>query len=373
MNYGPTMAGMDHVMFDNVFVNPEAYHSFLATGTWPEKTVMVLENRGAENKGSINKSGHYQSTDMMGVEVHIKDSAHFPNKWAFVTFDSDQGDLVPPAATCYSCHADHAAGELVRSLAARRRRIESGDEVVVGVNRFETTEPSPLQADGAGAIEVVDPATEAAAVDAICEWRAGRDATAVAAALDDLRDAAKTDANLMEASIACAKVGVTTGEWTGALREVFGEFRAPTGVAAAVSGEARGELTAVRARVRATGEELHQRLRMLVGKPGLDGHSNGAEQVAVRARDVGFEVIYQGIRLTPAQIVAAAVQESAHVVGLSILSGSHMEVVPAVVDGLRRRAWTTSRWWWATSSRRTTPRSCASGGSPRSSRRRTSG
>jgi (2R)-ethylmalonyl-CoA mutase len=226
-------------------------------------------------------------------------------------------------------------GELVRSLAARRRRIESGDEVVVGVNRFETTEPSPLQADGAGAIEVVDPATEAAAVDAIRTWRAGRDATAVAAALDDLRDAAKTDANLMEASIGCAKVGVTTGEWTGALREVFGEFRAPTGVAAAVSGEARGELTAVRARVRATGEELHQRLRMLVGKPGLDGHSNGAEQVAVRARDVGFEVIYQGIRLTPAQIVAAAVQEGVHVVGLSILSGSHMEVVPAVVDGLR--------------------------------------
>ena len=109
MNYGPTMAGMDHVMFDNVFVNPEAYHSFLETGTWPDKTVMVLENRGAESKGSINKSGHYQSTDLMGVEVHIKDTSHFPGKWAFVTFDSDQGDLVPPAATCYSCHADHAA------------------------------------------------------------------------------------------------------------------------------------------------------------------------------------------------------------------------------------------------------------------------
>jgi (2R)-ethylmalonyl-CoA mutase len=226
-------------------------------------------------------------------------------------------------------------GELVRSLAARRRRIESGDEVVVGVNRFETTEPSPLQAEGAGAIEVVDPAMEAAAVDAIRTWRAGRDAAAVEAALDDLRGAAKTDTNLMEASIACAKVGVTTGEWTGALREVFGEFRAPTGVAAAVSAEVAGELAAVRARVRATGDELHQRLRMLVGKPGLDGHSNGAEQVAVRARDVGFEVVYQGIRLTPAQIVAAAVQEGVHVVGLSVLSGSHLEVVPAVVEGLR--------------------------------------
>jgi (2R)-ethylmalonyl-CoA mutase len=226
-------------------------------------------------------------------------------------------------------------GELVRSLAQRRRRIESGDDVVVGVNRFETTEPSPLQAEGAGAIEVVDPAMEAAAVEAIRAWRAGRDATAVEAVLDGLRDAAKTEANLMEASIACAKAGVTTGEWTGALREVFGEFRAPTGVAAAVSGDAAGEMAAVRARVRATGEELHQRLRMLVGKPGLDGHSNGAEQVAVRARDVGFEVVYQGIRLTPAQIVAAAVQEGVHVVGLSVLSGSHLEVVPAVVEGLR--------------------------------------
>jgi (2R)-ethylmalonyl-CoA mutase len=140
----------------------------------------------------------------------------------------------------------------------------------------------------------------------------------------------------MEPSIACAKAGVTTGEWTGALREVFGEFRAPTGVGAAVlSGEAATETAAVRARVRATGEQLGERLRMLVGKPGLDGHSNGAEQVAVRARDVGFEVVYQGIRLTPAQIVAAAVQEGVHVVGLSILSGSHLEVVPAVVDGLR--------------------------------------
>jgi (2R)-ethylmalonyl-CoA mutase len=226
-------------------------------------------------------------------------------------------------------------GELVRSLAQRRRRIESGDDVVVGVNRFETTEPSPLQAEGAGAIEVVDPATEAAAVEAIRAWRVGRNAEVVQAALDELRDAAKTEANLMEASIACAKAGVTTGEWTGALREVFGEFRAPTGVAAAVSGDAVGELAAVRARVRATGDELHQRLRMLVGKPGLDGHSNGAEQVAVRARDVGFEVVYQGIRLTPAQIVSAAVQEGVHVVGLSILSGSHLEVVPAVVEGLR--------------------------------------
>ena len=226
-------------------------------------------------------------------------------------------------------------GQLVRSLAERRRRMESGDDVVVGVNRFQTTERSPLQAEGQ-AIETVDAAVEAAAVEAIRAWRAGRDATAVEAALDGLRDAAKTDANLMDASLACARAGVTTGEWTGALRAVFGEFRAPTGVGAAVAaGDTATEIAAVRERVRATGQELDTRLRMLVGKPGLDGHSNGAEQVAVRARDVGFEVVYQGIRLTPAQIVAAAVQEGVHVVGLSVLSGSHLEVVPAVVEGLR--------------------------------------
>jgi (2R)-ethylmalonyl-CoA mutase len=226
-------------------------------------------------------------------------------------------------------------GRLVSALAERRRRLESGEDIVVGVNRFETTEPSPLQAEGARAIETVDPEDEAAAVAAIREWRAGRDADAVESAVDELRAAAKTETNLMDASIACAKAGVTTGEWAGALREVFGEFRAPTGVSAAVGGEAASGVAAVRERVKATGDELGSRLRMIVGKPGLDGHSNGAEQVAVRARDVGFEVVYQGIRLTPAQIVAAAVQEGVHVVGLSVLSGSHLEVVPAVVDGLR--------------------------------------
>ncbi|HEX4248816.1 MAG TPA: protein meaA [Pseudonocardia sp.] len=227
-------------------------------------------------------------------------------------------------------------GQLVSSLADRRRQIESGEYVVVGVNKFDTTEPSPLQAEGAKAIETVDPAVEQAAIDAIQRWRAGRDQTAVDQALAELTNAAKTDANLMEVTVACAKVGVTTGEWAAALRGVFGEYRAPTGVgAASASGEAASELKEVRERVRATGEELGTRLRMLVGKPGLDGHSNGAEQVAVRARDAGFEVIYQGIRLTPSQIVAAAVQEGVHVVGLSVLSGSHLEVVPAVVDGLR--------------------------------------
>ena len=225
---------------------------------------------------------------------------------------------------------------LVASHAERRRRIEAGEDVVVGVNRFTTTEPNPLLADIDGAIMTVDPAVEGHAVEAITAWRASRDATAVDDALVALRDAAKTDANLMPATLACARAGVTTGEWSGALREVFGEYRAPTGVAGASVGADPGEaIAAVRRRVKQTGEELGSRLRFLVGKPGLDGHSNGAEQIAVRGRDVGFEVIYQGIRLTPAQIVAAAVEEDVHVVGLSILSGSHMEAVPAVLLGLR--------------------------------------
>jgi (2R)-ethylmalonyl-CoA mutase len=229
---------------------------------------------------------------------------------------------------------DYMKTALVASHAERRRRIEAGEDIVVGVNRFTTTEPNPLL--GEGSILTVDPAVEQHAIEALRTWRAGRDAAAVDDALVALRDAAKTDANLMEATLACARVGVTTGEWAGALREVFGEYRAPTGVAGAtVGGDAGEAIAAVRERVRQTGEELGSRLRFLVGKPGLDGHSNGAEQIAVRGRDVGFEVVYQGIRLTPSQIVAAAVEEDVHVIGLSILSGSHMEAVPAVLDGLR--------------------------------------
>jgi (2R)-ethylmalonyl-CoA mutase len=226
--------------------------------------------------------------------------------------------------------------QLVNSLAGRRRRLESGADVIVGVNKFDTSEPSPLQAEGAKAIETVDPVVEREAIERITQWRAQRDNDAVHRCLDELRDTAKTDANLMNATINCARAGVTTGEWAGALREVFGEYRAPTGVAGAnPGGEAAEEIGSVRDKVKQAGETIGERLRMLVGKPGLDGHSNGAEQVAVRARDVGFEVVYQGIRLTPAQIVSAAVQEGVHVVGLSVLSGSHMEVVPAVLAGLR--------------------------------------
>jgi (2R)-ethylmalonyl-CoA mutase len=227
-------------------------------------------------------------------------------------------------------------GELVGSLAEKRRRMESGEDVVVGVNKFESTEPNPLLADLDTAIMTVDPAVENAAQEAVRKWRAERDQGRCDKALDALREAAGTDTNLMAATLDCARAGVTTGEWAGVLREVFGEYRAPTGVAAASGGgEADDSLIEIRERVRATGQELGGRLRFLVGKPGLDGHSNGAEQIAVRARDAGFEVIYQGIRLTPAQIVSAAVEEDVHVVGLSVLSGSHLQVVPAVLEGLR--------------------------------------
>ena len=220
---------------------------------------------------------------------------------------------------------------LVGSHAERRARIESGELKVVGVNSYIETEPSPLTEDLDAAIMVADPEAEANAIADVQQWRAQRDQGAVDEALARLQAEAKTDANLMEATLAAVRAGATVGEWAGALREVFGEYRAPTGVQGVTSvAEAGAELTAVREKVQKTGDELGTRLRFLVGKPGLDGHSNGAEQIAVRARDAGFEVIYQGIRLTPAQIVAAAVAEDVHAVGLSILSGSHMELVPEV-------------------------------------------
>ncbi|WP_279579733.1 methylmalonyl-CoA mutase family protein [Fodinicola feengrottensis] len=226
--------------------------------------------------------------------------------------------------------------ELVRSLTARRGRMESGEDVVVGVNKFTTTEPNPLLADLDTAIQTVDKAVEQQGIDAVRAWRAARDRTAAEDALAALTEAAKGTSNLMDPTLACARAGVTTGEWAGALREVFGEYRAPTGVSGSAGVAGVGaDIEAVREKVRKTGEELGVHLKMLVGKPGLDGHSNGAEQVAVRARDCGFEVVYQGIRLTPAQIVSAAVQEDVHVVGLSVLSGSHLSVVPDVLKGLR--------------------------------------
>ncbi|MBG7698666.1 protein meaA [Streptomyces sp. MC1] len=234
--------------------------------------------------------------------------------------------------------------QLVASHAERRARIESGEEKIVGVNIFEGTEPNPLTADLDTAIMTVDPAVEARVIDSLQRWRDTRyqppfNHPRPCKALERLKEAAKGTDNLMEATLECARAGVTTGEWAGALREVFGEYRAPTGVSSApvaVAAEAGSALAEVRAKADATARELGVgKLRFLVGKPGLDGHSNGAEQIAVRARDAGFEVVYQGIRLTPEQIVDAALAEDVHAVGLSILSGSHAQLVPDVLQRLR--------------------------------------
>ncbi|MET9873723.1 protein meaA [Actinacidiphila glaucinigra] len=230
--------------------------------------------------------------------------------------------------------------QLVSSHAERRARIESGEEKIIGVNCYEGTEPSPLTSDLDGAIMTVDPENEARVVAALHEWRDNRDEVRAQRSLEALKAAAAGTGNLMEATLECARAGVTTGEWSWALRDVFGEFRAPTGVSGApvaVTAEPGTPLAEVRRKVARTAGELGTgKLRLLVGKPGLDGHSNGAEQIAVRARDAGFEVVYQGIRLTPEQIVSAAVAEDVHCVGLSILSGSHAELVPDVLDRLRR-------------------------------------
>jgi ethylmalonyl-CoA mutase len=230
---------------------------------------------------------------------------------------------------------------LVEAHAERIHNVESGERVVVGVNRFTETEPSPL-VEGLGegfAFHEVDPEAEAEQVDGLGRWRRDRDEAAVGRALDALRKEAEGDGELVDASIEAARAGVTTGEWAGALREAFGDYRAPTGISArAAGGASEADLGAARARVAEAATRAGvQRLRMLVAKPGLDGHSNAAEQIAVRARDAGFEVVYQGIRLTPEQIARAAAEEDVHVIGLSVLSGAHSILVPDVLDRLREQ------------------------------------
>jgi (2R)-ethylmalonyl-CoA mutase len=223
--------------------------------------------------------------------------------------------------------------QLVESNSRRVEAIERGEQVVVGVNRFVETEASPL-AEAAGAVVTVSEEAEAEQVARLEAWRAARDSTAVAEALKALRQAARSGANIMSASIACAKAGVTTGEWGFALRAAFGEYRAPTGVGTAMRNDAEG-LDDLRAEVDRVSKKLGRRLKFLVGKPGLDGHSNGAEQIAARARDAGMEVIYDGIRLTAEAIAAAAAEKRVHVVGLSILSGSHLPLVQDVMARMK--------------------------------------
>ena len=226
--------------------------------------------------------------------------------------------------------------QLVESHRDRVRRIEAGELKVVGQNVFTEHEPSPLQEGEDGGILRVNPQVEGSAVEAVRRWREGRDEQAVGAALDELRAAAADESvNVMPATLAAAKAGATTGEWAAALRETFGEYRAPTGVGDAAAAPDDEALAALRDKVERVSEALGRRIKMLVGKPGLDGHSNGAEQIAVRARDAGMDVVYEGIRLTPARIARTAVDEGVHVVGLSILSGSHAELIPSVLAELK--------------------------------------
>ncbi len=222
---------------------------------------------------------------------------------------------------------------LVEANAERIARIECGETVVVGVNRYTTSEPSPLTT-GDGSVMQADPKAEADQVARLQAWRRARDPAAVAAALAQLRKAAQSGANIMPASITCARAGVTTGEWGAVIRSTFGEYRAPTGVSHAPSNRTEG-LELIREAVQAVSAKLGRQLKFLMGKPGLDGHSNGAEQIAARARDCGMDIHYDGIRLTPAEIAEAAVDQQAHVVGLSILSGSHLPLVADLLDRMR--------------------------------------
>jgi (2R)-ethylmalonyl-CoA mutase len=222
----------------------------------------------------------------------------------------------------------HVKRELVKSHTERMRAIESGELKIVGVNCYQETAESPLTAGGDSGIMKVDPRAEQDQIAALQAFREGRDASQVETSLKALREAATSGANVMPASIQCAHAGVTTGEWSEVLREVFGEYRAPTGIDIGSGDHAASDaLLAVREQVQNTGEELGRPLRLLIGKPGLDGHSNGAEQIAVKGRDAGFEIVYEGIRLTPAQIARAAQEEGVHLIGLSVLSGSHLELV----------------------------------------------
>ena len=230
---------------------------------------------------------------------------------------------------------EYMKSRLVDSNSERLNRIESGMTTVVGVNKFTTSEPSPLMSEDGG-IMTVDPATEQDQIDRLNAWRETRDENAVRNALEGLRAAATSGANIMEPSIIAAKAGVTTGEWAEEMRRAFGTYRGPTGVSASPSNKTEG-LDEIRAAVDAISDTLGRRLKFLVGKPGLDGHSNGAEQIAVRARDCGMDITYDGIRMTPEEIVDEASKQDAHVIGLSILSGSHLPLVEDVIERLKAK------------------------------------
>jgi len=244
----------------------------------------------------------------------------------------EMGGIVPVLESGYMKQ------QLVESNTRKLRQIESGEKVVVGVNQFEEAEPSPLTADTEGSFYMVDDSVEAEQIRILEDFRLRRDKEKVARALDHLREGIEKGKNIVELSIECARSGVTTGEWGKTMREIFGEYRAPTGVSLVAADVSQaGEAGKVNERVRKLNDKLGRNLKILIGKPGLDGHSNGAEQIAVKARDVGMEVVYEGIRLTPEQIAESAMQEGVHIIGLSILSGSHLDLIPEMVKQMKKR------------------------------------
>ena len=280
------------------------------------------------------------------ILAHETDLLDYPDIFeGSVVMDGLVDELVDSARAEMAVVAEHGGAvaavpymktQLVESHRARVGRIERGDQKVIGQNVFTEHERSPLQEGEDGGILTVDPAVEQGQIDALAAWRSSRDADAVSEALTALGEAAADPGvNIMPLTLAAARAGATTGEWAAALRAVFGEYRGPTGVADAAAAVSDDALDDLRDRVERVSEALGRRIKILVGKPGLDGHSNGAEQIAVRARDAGMDVVYEGIRLTPARIAATAVQEGVHVVGLSILSGSHAQLIPDVLDELR--------------------------------------
>ncbi len=280
------------------------------------------------------------------ILAHETDLLDYPDIFeGSVVMEGLADELVDAARAEMAVVAEHGGAvaavgymktQLVESHRTRMGRIERGEQKVIGQNVFTEHEPSPLQEGEDGGILTVDPAVEQGQIEALASWRSSRDDAAVDAALTALGEAAADPGvNLMPLTLAAARAGATTGEWAGALRAVFGEYRAPTGVADAAAAVSDYALDELRDRVERVSEALGRRIKILVGKPGLDGHSNGAEQIAVRARDAGMDVVYEGIRLTPARIAATAVQEGVHVVGLSILSGSHAQLIPTVLDELR--------------------------------------
>ena len=273
-------------------------------------------------------------TDLLEYE-DLFDGSHVVEAKTDELKDNARAQLAEIDALTQDEAIEFMKSQLVGAHIDRIRGIESGDQVVVGVNRYTTTEDSPLSA-GESSIQTVDPAVEAAQIRALQAWRAGRDAGAGEAALAGLKAAAAEGRNIMEPSIAAAKAGVTSGEWGGALREVFGEYRGPTGVALVIDTGGDEDMEAVKARVDKLSDALGRRLTYVLGKPGLDGHSNGAEQIAARARAVGMDVVYEGIRFTPADIVAQAKEANAHVLGLSILSGSHLDLVRETISEMRK-------------------------------------